>query len=159
TALVRAVSNRDLQGATIGIDEAGIAAARMDALIAALPTTRFVRAASVFRHARAVKTPDEIRRLPRAATIAEGYIAAGLAVAAEGTTEAEMGRAFHAATIAAGGLPVLGCIGFGPRSAFCNVQPSDCKLRRGDVIRFDVGGRFQHYRADIARNAALGEPS
>ncbi|MFK5004316.1 M24 family metallopeptidase, partial [Klebsiella pneumoniae] len=29
----------------------------------------------------------------------------------------------------------------------------------GDIIRFDVGGRYQHYRADIARNGVLGEPT
>lgn len=56
-------------------------------------------------------------------------------------------------------MPVLGCIGFGERSAMANVQPSDRKLRLGDVIRFDVGGRFRHYRADIARVAVLGNPS
>jgi len=39
------------------------------------------------------------------------------------------------------------------------VQPSPREIRRGDVIRFDVGGRYNHYRADIARNAVLGEPS
>ena len=40
-----------------------------------------------------------------------------------------------------------------------NVQPSDRKLEDGDIIRFDVGGRYKHYRADIARNAVLGEPN
>jgi Xaa-Pro aminopeptidase len=54
--------------------------------------------------------------------------------------------------------PVLGCIGFGERSALMNVQPSERKLRAGDVIRFDVGGRYKHYRADIARIATCGEP-
>jgi Xaa-Pro dipeptidase len=38
------------------------------------------------------------------------------------------------------------------------VQPSEQKLRRGDVIRFDVGGRYAHYRADIARMAVFGKP-
>jgi Xaa-Pro aminopeptidase len=39
-----------------------------------------------------------------------------------------------------------------------NVMPSGARLERGDVIRFDVGGRFEHYRADIARIASLGDP-
>jgi Xaa-Pro aminopeptidase len=58
-----------------------------------------------------------------------------------------------------GGLPVLYCIGTGPRSAMPNVQPSSRRLEHGDIIRFDVGGRYRHYRADIARVAVLGEPS
>jgi Xaa-Pro aminopeptidase len=40
-----------------------------------------------------------------------------------------------------------------------NVQPSSRKLEAGDIIRFDVGGRYEHYRADIARIAVLGEPN
>ena len=40
-----------------------------------------------------------------------------------------------------------------------NVQPGEYALRRGDIIRFDVGGRYKHYRADIARNGVLGEPT
>ena len=40
-----------------------------------------------------------------------------------------------------------------------NVQPSDRKLNRGDLIRFDVGGRYRHYRSDMSRGACLGEPA
>jgi Xaa-Pro dipeptidase len=85
-------------------------------------------------------------------------IQAALAVAREGATEIDLARAFHTKTIAEGGLPVLGCFGVGTRSAMTNVQPSERKMAQGDVIRFDVGGRYKHYRADIARNAVLGSP-
>jgi Xaa-Pro dipeptidase len=37
-------------------------------------------------------------------------------------------------------------------------MPSAARLARGDVIRFDVGGRSQNYRADIARVASRGAP-
>ena len=40
-----------------------------------------------------------------------------------------------------------------------NVQASNYGLRGGEIIRFDAGGRYQHYRADIARNGVLGQPS
>ena len=39
-----------------------------------------------------------------------------------------------------------------------NVQPSAARLKNGEVIRFDVGGRYKHYRADVARMAVLGDP-
>jgi Xaa-Pro aminopeptidase len=70
-----------------------------------------------------------------------------------------MAAAFHATTVREQAFPVLGCVAAGPHTAFANVQPSARKIRRGDIIRFDVGGRYNHYRADIARNAVLGEPS
>ena len=39
-----------------------------------------------------------------------------------------------ALSVSLDGVPVTGCIGFGDRSAMSNVQPSDRRLRRGDVI-------------------------
>jgi len=157
-ALVKAIKMRGLAQARIGVDEIGILPQYWDRLAEALPDATLVRAADVFRHARAVKTAEEIRRLRRSAQIADLSIQSALAIAREGASEMDLARAFHTRTITEGGLPVLGCIGVGVRSAMTNVQPSENKLKRGDVIRFDVGGRYRHYRADIARNGVVGEP-
>jgi Xaa-Pro aminopeptidase len=156
--LIKAIERRGLQNARIGVDEIGILPQYWDRLVEALPNATFVRAADVFRYARAIKTPEEISRLRKSAQIADLSIQAALAAAREGATEMDLARAFHIKTINEGGLPVLGCIGVGTRSAMTNVQPADVKRTAGDVIRFDVGGRYKHYRADIARNAVLGEP-
>jgi Xaa-Pro dipeptidase len=157
--LVRAIKDRGLENARIGVDEIGILPQLWDKLASALPTATFVRAADVFRYARAIKTPEEIARLRKSAQIADRSIEAALAIAREGASEMDLARAFHCTTISEGGMPVLGCIGFGQRSAMTNVQPSERQLVRGDIIRFDVGGRYNHYRADIARNGVLGEPT
>jgi Xaa-Pro aminopeptidase len=158
-ALVRALRDRGLDGARVGLDETGIIPAYLDKLREAMPGTTFVRAAETFRHIRAVKTPEEVERLRGSAHVAEKSIAAALAVAREGATERDLAYAFHSTTLREGGMPVLGVIGTGPRSALSSAQPSDRVLQRGDVIRFDVGGRYRHYRADIARIGCLGEPA
>jgi Xaa-Pro dipeptidase len=158
-ALVKAIKVRGLETARIGVDEIGILPQYWDKLAEALPGATLIRAADIFRYARAIKTPDEISRLRKSAQIADMSIRAALSVAREGATEMDLARAFHTKTIMEGGLPVLGCIGVGTRSAMTNVQPSERRLVQGDVIRFDVGGRYKHYRADIARNAVLGQPS
>lgn len=157
-ALVGAIRDRGLDGARIAVDEIGIWPAYLDRLRQALPRTTFVNGWDVFRQIRAVKTPEEVERLRGAARVAERSIAAALAVARPGATEREMAIAFNETTVREGALPVLGCIGTGPRTAMPNCQPTDRRLEPGDLIRFDVGGRFRHYRADIARNASLGEP-
>jgi Xaa-Pro dipeptidase len=157
-ALVKAIRMRGLAQARLGVDEIGILPQYWDRLAEALPDATLVRAADVFRHARAVKTAEEVQRLRRSAQIADLSIQSALAIAREGATELDLARAFHTRTITEGGLPVLGCIGVGARSAMTNVQPSENRLKRGDVIRFDVGGRYRHYRADIARNGVVGEP-
>ena len=158
-ALVELLRDRDLIGGKIGLDESGLSPVTVDELRYALPTTTFCFAADVLRDVRTIKTADEIDRLRFAAQMTERSIDAALEIAREGVTEQELAVAFHQTTIREGGMPVLGCIGTGPRSALGNVQPSGRSLRMGDVIRFDAGGRYRHYRADIARIATLGEPS
>lgn len=157
-ALVCALQEAGLGHGRIGIDEAGLLPEHLQLLAARLPDATWVPAAALLREVRAVKTGDEINRLRQVARIAERSIEAALAVAREGATERDLARAFHVQTVVDGAFPVLGCIGFGERSALMNVQPSDRTLKAGEIIRFDVGGRFHHYRADVARIATLGEP-
>lgn len=157
-ALVEAASEKGLTRAKIGVDEMGITPQCMDQLSAAMPDAKFVRSFALFERVRSVKTPGEIEILRHAARVTERAIDAALAVAKEGITEREMLRAFNACLAQNDAAPVVGCIGFGNRSAMINVQPSDRKLKRGDLIRFDVGGRYHHYRSDMSRGASLGKP-
>lgn len=158
TALVAALADAGLTRARIGIDEIGLMPGQFETLKERLPDAVLLPAATLFHHVRAVKTQEEIARLARVAQIAERSIDVALTVAREGATELDFARAFHTRTVRDDAFPVLGCIGFGERSALMNVQPSERQLRRGDVIRFDVGGRYRQYRADIARIATFGEP-
>ena len=157
-ALVAAMKEKGLARGKIGLDEMGIAPQYMDQLKSLLPDATFVRAFALFERVRSIKTPGEIDILRRAARATESAIDAALAIAKEGVTEREMLREFNACLARHDTAPVVGCIGFGTRSAMINVQPSDRALERGNLIRFDVGGRYKHYRSDMSRGAALGEP-
>jgi Xaa-Pro aminopeptidase len=123
-----------------------------------LPDAEFLRCFSLFERVRAIKTPEEIAILRQAARNTERAIDAALGVAKPGVTERDMLRVFNASLARDDTAPVVGCIGFGSRSALSNVQPSDRALNRGDLIRFDVGGRYRNYRSDMSRGAVLGEP-
>jgi Xaa-Pro dipeptidase len=158
SSLVAAIGEAGLERARIAVDELGLLPGYFDRLKEQLPNASLTAGHALLRQVRAVKTEEEVRRLKRAAYIAERSVEAALAVARPGASEAELATAFHRQTVADGGFPVLGCIGFGRRSAMPNVMPSSAQLEPADVIRFDVGGRFEHYRADIARIASLGEP-
>jgi Xaa-Pro aminopeptidase len=156
-ALVNAITSAGLSRSRIALDEMGLLPGHWERLTDALPHATLVPAFQLLRKARAVKTPEEIARLGRVARITEDSIDAALRIATEGVTESELARPFHGCTVMNDAFPVIGCIGFGTRAAMPNVQPSATPLKRGDVIRFDVGGRYRHYRADIARIAVLGE--
>lgn len=156
-ALICALKDAGLDRARIGLEEEGLCSGDAETLASRLPHITWVQAGPIFRTVRSVKTKAEIERLGQVASVAERSIVAALSVASEGSSERDLARAFDQQTVQDGAHPVLTCIGFGERSAFMNVQPSERKLRRGDVIRFDVGGRYRHYRADIARIATFGE--
>jgi Xaa-Pro aminopeptidase len=158
-ALVAAIKEKRLERATFGIDEMGITPQCMDQLKSALPDAKFIRCFGLFERVRSIKTQGEIEILRKAARATELAIDAALKVAAEGITEREMLREFNACLARNDTTPVVGCIGFGNRSAMINVQPSDRRLERGNLIRFDVGGRYRHYRSDMSRGASLGEPA
>ena len=158
-ALVAEIRQAGLTTARIGVDEVGLLPGDLEKLQDALPNVNWVMASSLLRWIRAVKTVEEIERLRTIGQITERSIAAALSAASAGVTELDMARAFHVQTLRENAFPVLGCIGFGERSALMNVQPSNRELREGDLIRFDVGGHYHNYRADIARNACFGEPA
>ena len=158
-ALVAAMKEKGLTRGKIGLDEMGITPQCMDQLRSLLPDANFVRSFALFESARSVKTPGEIAILRSAARATEHAIDAALFIAKAGVTEREMLREFNACLARHDAAPVVGCIGFGTRSAMINVQPSDRALQPGNLIRFDVGARHKHYRSDMSRGAALGEPA
>jgi Xaa-Pro aminopeptidase len=157
-ALIAAIEEAGLTRARIAIDELGLLPGYWEKLAEKLPHATLLPGFQLLRRVRAVKTAEEIARLRRIAQITEASIDAALSIARPGATELDLARAFHGCTVAHDGFPVIGCIGFGKRAAMPNVQPSETSFREGDVIRFDVGGRYRHYRADIARVAVAGEP-
>lgn len=158
-ALCAALQDRGLAKARIGVDEQGMTPQCWDQLAASLPEAKLVRAFALIEKVRAIKMPEEIARLTEAARISCLSVDAALAAARPGITEQEMLRVFNRTTVENDGTPVTNCIGFGDRSAMSNVQPSATRaLKRGDVIRFDVGCRYKHYRSDISRIGFLGEP-
>lgn len=155
--LVDLLRHRHLTRGRVGIDELGIAPDLMAELRAAMPAVEWVPAAAIFKRIRAVKTPAEIERLERAAQITEAAIEAALASAREGMTEKEMAAEYNGEIGRLGGRQFLSVIGFGYRSSFPNNPPSENRLRRGDIIRFDVGCAVDGYSADTARIAVFGE--
>lgn len=158
SALVYALKARKLDQARLAIDENGVEPAYLGRLRYELPGAEILPGARTFREIRSIKTPEEIARLRGAVHVTEQSIDAAFSIAREGVTELDLLEAFHKATISAAGFPVTCCIGTGARSALSNAQATARALRSGDVIRFDGGGRYKHYRADISRTGALGDP-
>ncbi|MEM3526073.1 MAG: Xaa-Pro peptidase family protein [Candidatus Jordarchaeaceae archaeon] len=115
-------------------------------------------ASNLFQMARMKKTGEEVSIMKRSAEMVEGAIEYCLEFAREGETEIDMTKKFNKFVIDQGGSPVFTIIGFGERSAYPNVEPSERKLKKGDIIRFDVGCIWKNYCSDISRTVVFGEP-
>ncbi|MFI5267107.1 MAG: M24 family metallopeptidase [Chloroflexota bacterium] len=145
--------------ARIAIDERGMASDAYAGVSAKLGE-RVVPGAALLDRIRMVKTDEEVRRLEAAARVMEVSFQAAIDAAHEGMSEAEMGYVFDCRTLQQGSAPVFTVICFGERGVFPNAIPSsDRRLRRGDLIRFDIGCRTEMYSSDISRTAVFGEPS
>jgi Xaa-Pro dipeptidase len=154
-AALTAELDRRPADARIAVDERGILPAAYAALRQRYGE-RILPGADLLDRIRMVKTPEEIRRLTRAAEAAEASVAAALAAARPGMTEAEMATVFDKTTIEQGCRPVFTVIAFGERASLPNAVPSaHRRLAPGDLIRFDVGCRAEGYASDISRTAAF----
>jgi Xaa-Pro dipeptidase len=145
--------------ARVGLDEAGLFPPAWGTLEERLAGTTLVPGYQLFRRARMVKSADEVRRLERAARIAEDGVAAVLAMLKPGVTEREAAHVYEQEILRKGAQPFFTVITMGERAALADVYASDRPLKPGDMIRFDLGCVYQGYRSDIARTAALGSPA
>src|SRR5262249_48095385 len=125
----------------------------------ALPHATWVPAGDTVARIRAVKTPEEIEHLRRAAEIGvkahEGFRQA-LRI---GITEHELavGAKVTMAQEGAGTVSFM-FLGSGPTAGFShNPFPRTTPLQRGDFIRVDMGCIYRSYRSDFCRSFVLGE--
>jgi Xaa-Pro aminopeptidase len=157
-AIVDTLKALGIHNKRVGIDELGLRSGYFEALKERLPDAEFVKASSMIRWVRCVKTEEEIRRLSAAVRVTEQAILASVAIAREGITEQEMAREFERSLASQGALPRLTCLRFGRNGVGGQVLPDRTPLRQGDTIWFDVGCLYNGYWSDIARVFALGEP-
>jgi Xaa-Pro aminopeptidase len=121
---------------------------------------RVTDATDIVREARAVKSPQEIAYIEKAAEIADLGLEAMLGFLKPGVSSLEIyGELINAMAKAGGeisGLPP-GIYG-GWQLMGVHSMPSRTELERGDLVCVDPGGVYNRYHADIARTFSFGEP-
>jgi Xaa-Pro dipeptidase len=104
-ALAAVLGDLGVLGRRIGIDEGGLFPAAWHALEPRLAPATLVPAYALFRRARMVKAPEEVRRLERAAQIAEDGVAAVLAMLKAGVTERDAVNVYEQEVLRRGAQP------------------------------------------------------
>lgn len=160
-AVVEALRRVSDSGA-IGIDRASMALppSAWDALRAGVPSADWIDAGDLVPTMRAVKSAAEIEHVRRAAQISDRAIQAGIAAAAPGVTEREIGAAVYRELIAAGSdhpgfVPLVRS---GPTLPHEHVTWSERALLPGDTLFLELGAAVERYHAPISRLVFIGRP-
>ena len=151
-ALLHGLQKRGLMQGKIGIELEGLTLPARDQLLAALPAAAIKDCSNLIRLLRAVKSPDEITRLRRAAQITESAARESLALARVGHPANVMVESFRAG-VAARGADFDHFI-FGVRGIGFAAEPQ-YTLASDDVLEVDFGCIYQHCFADSGTTLAM----
>ncbi|MCL4518775.1 MAG: Xaa-Pro peptidase family protein [Thaumarchaeota archaeon] len=149
-----------LERGKIGLDGSGMSYPIYLGLRASLKSAMFEDSSQTVSWIRAVKTPEESRRIRRATEIIEtGFDSAESAVHV-GVTEQDIAGAFRSSVVQTEEVEI-GWYSFlaGTRSALCLAAPSEYRLKRGDLVVFHSNLAYKYYHSDIPRCGVLGKPA
>ena len=158
-ALAAALDRLEIRRGSVGVDDSGLTHETRQRLVDGLGAIRVTSAAAHLAAARRVKAPYEIECLGRALRIAEEALDAVIQTADRGMTEREAANLYGVEVIKRGAWPQPAVIAMGEHAAIPAPWPTDRALRRGDLVRFDVGSVYKGYHASLGRTAVLGEPT
>ena len=147
------------QKGRVGLDEGRLRPATWKTLEMDFPHLEFVTAAEIFSQIRMIKHEEEIRRLKKAAQIAEQALLDTVSDIRLQMTEREISKIYVMHVVEHGGTPLFQVMTADLRSAFVDTINRENTVGQGSIIRFDVGCDFEGYKSDISRTVVLGAPS
>lgn len=114
-------------------------------LLDALPGAKRRFTDDTVGHLRARKDEDEYKRLKASAVLNDKAAMAGFDALKPGVTELEISAAIRDVYKAAGAVPVFTSVCFAGNGAFPHHHTGDTKLKEGDAVLIDTGGRLDGY--------------
>jgi Xaa-Pro aminopeptidase len=140
----------------IGLEYEFWTANSWETLKAHLPDAIFVDSTELLEELRAVKSPEELEQLRRAAGCIVDSMLATFDWVREGMAETEIVEHLRVEETSRGLDYGFTLIASGPTFGR---GPSDRKIARGEILSIDTGGHWRGYLADMARMGVLGEPT
>lgn len=157
-ALVSVLEDKQLARKNLGLDELTVSPRRQESIRQRLPEAQIKPCFQLFHEIRAVKTPDHINLIEKAAQILERGMEAGIEALRNGGTELAIWEACAREVASQGAIPSHWETTAGTRSAAC-FPPSNYRLKSGDLIRFEGGCRYKWNFADTGRTGVVGKPT
>ncbi|MGH2404723.1 MAG: M24 family metallopeptidase [bacterium] len=155
------IMERGAAGAAIGV----IGELGTDRLIQHLtgrfPLARVGAASRLLAEMRAIKSLREVEVMRKACHLADVAMRAAMDAVRPGVSEFDLAAEANYAMFRAGAEhPAFAiALGAGPRSGFKHVAPTGYRVREGDMVYIDVGGRYMGYCSDGSRQRVCGDPT
>ena len=157
--LAAVLRSKGLADGKIGLERRHLHVAYYTELQELLPRAGFVGFDAEFDEIRAIKTPEEIKRLAEAAIATEKAYVKAWSESREGDTEAEIARKLMDSVLELGADSIrFLTFGSGENNKHTHNKASKRQVKRGDLVRCDFGAHFGPYTSDVARMAAVVEP-
>mgnify|MGYP001161813210 FL=1 len=158
------LNDLDLLGCRIGVeyDTHGLTAKNGMLLDEQLKTFGKTEDASdLVARLRLLKSPAEIEKVRRAASLADDALDAALPLIKQGGDEAAILAAMQGAVLAGGGdYPANEfIIGSGPDALLCRYKAGRRKLSKNDQLTLEWAGVYHHYHAAMMRTVLTGKVS
>ncbi len=150
-----AIKSRGLESARIGYEDTRLPDYYLRILQAKLPRATFIPVDDLFWQIRAVKTPEEIRRLREAFRIATQIYRETFAMMKPGVQLMDITRIQMARAQELGGLWYFNHLWVHTPGQPWD-PPADYRLKPGDEGGCDLGIYFQGYGCDFGRTVSLG---
>lgn len=141
------------------IEKSHMSVDRFEVLSKYLTDATFISIEHKIQMIRLIKTPEELAILKEAALLADYAVQVGVDEIAEGKTEAEIVAKIEYEMKKKGvsDMSFSTMVLTGTNGALPHGTPGDTKIKKGDLVLFDLGVVHKGYCSDITRTVAYGE--
>ncbi|UFT98029.1 Xaa-Pro peptidase family protein [Radiobacillus kanasensis] len=146
----------DHKPSSIGIEKEQLPVSRYEQLTQIFNQTEFKDTTELFNHIRMVKDAEEYKRLKEAAELADYGVKVGVEAISEGKTELEILASIEYALKRQGvrEMSFSTMVLSGHKTASPHGAPGMKKIKKGDLVLFDLGVVLNGYCSDITRTVA-----
>jgi Xaa-Pro dipeptidase len=155
----RAISKRNVSVEKVAIEKEHMNVERFEAISNLFPSSKFVSAEDKVRALRLVKDESEMKKIREACELADFAVEIGVQEIKEGKTELDVLAAIEFALKKKGvnEMSFSTMVLTGANAASPHGTPGMTKIKRGDLVLFDLGVVVDGYCSDITRTVAFGE--
>jgi Xaa-Pro aminopeptidase len=108
---------------------------------------------------REIKDVDELGKIRKAAAITDSVFCNIIKTIKPNITEKDLATEIDYQFMKHSEIAFPTIVAFAERGAMPHTQPTNKKLKSGDVIVFDIGAKFQGYCSDMTRTVVFGKAS